>query len=68
MNLFLDTNIWLGLYHYAPEVLDELSRLSAWIDEGRVTLYLTDQVADEFERNREGQVAGVVGLLLEGAA
>jgi hypothetical protein len=65
MNLFLDTNIWLGLYHYAPEILDELPRLSAWIDEGRVTLYLTDQVVDEFERNREGQVAGVVRLLLE---
>ncbi len=65
MNLFLDTNIWLGLYHYAQEELDEVARLSASIDEGRITLYVTDQVVDEFERNREGQVAGVVRLLLE---
>lgn len=65
MNLFLDTNIWLGLYHSSQEELDELARLSAWMDEGRITLYLTDQVIDEFERNREGQVAGVVRLLLE---
>lgn len=65
MNLFLDTNIWLNLYHYAQEELDPLARLSARIGEGRITLYLTDQVVDEFERNREGQVAGVVRLLLE---
>lgn len=65
MNLFLDTNVWLGLYHYAQEELDQMYRLSSWIDEGRITLYLTEQVEDELERNREGQVAGVVRLLLE---
>lgn len=64
MNLFLDTNIWLGLYRSPQEELDELSRLSAWIDEGRITLYLTEQVVDELERNREKVVAEGVRELL----
>lgn len=65
MNLFLDTNVWLGLYHSTQEELEDLYRLSAWVGEGRITLYVTDQVVDELERNREGQVAEVVRLLLE---
>lgn len=65
MNLFLDTNIWLGLYHAPQEELGELSRLSAWIDDGRITLYLTEQVVDELERNREKVVAEGVRELLE---
>ncbi|HEX2224830.1 MAG TPA: PIN domain-containing protein [Thermoanaerobaculia bacterium] len=65
MNLFLDTNIWLGLYHAPQEELDGLARLSAGIAEGGITLFLTEQVVDELERNREKVVAEGVRLLLE---
>ena len=52
MDLFLDTNVWLSFYHYSNDDLEELRKLAVMIDRGQVTLHVTDQVQDEFRRNR----------------
>jgi predicted nucleic acid-binding protein len=57
MNLFIDTNIFLGFYHLSNEDLEELRKLSVLLKEKKVTLYLPKQVIHEFERNRESKIA-----------
>jgi predicted nucleic acid-binding protein len=57
MNLFIDTNIFLGFYHLSSEDLEELRKLSVLLKQKRITLYLPKQVIDEFARNRESKIA-----------
>lgn len=56
MNLFIDTNIYLNLYHLTDDDLEELKKLLVLIDKGMIILYLPMQVKDEFIRNREGKI------------
>ncbi|WP_435018584.1 PIN domain-containing protein [Tundrisphaera sp. TA3] len=55
MDLFLDTNIWLSFYHYSNDDLEELRKLVVLIEKEKVTLHVTDQVVDEFWRNRNAK-------------
>lgn len=55
MDLFLDTNIWLSFYHYSNDDLEELRKLVVLIEKEKVTLHVTDQVVDEFRRNRNAK-------------
>lgn len=57
MNLFIDTNIYLTFYHYSSDDLEELKKLSSAINNRAITLYCTDQVKDEFRRNREAKIS-----------
>ena len=57
MNLFIDTNIYLSFYHFSSDDLDELNKLAIIMAERKVTLYLPDQVLDEFQRNRETKIS-----------
>jgi len=57
MNLFIDTNIYLTFYHYSSDDLEELKKLSSTINNRAITLYCTDQVKDEFKRNREAKIS-----------
>lgn len=57
MNLFIDTNIYLSFYHFSSDDLDELNKLAIIMAERKVTLYLPDQVLDEFQRNREVKIS-----------
>jgi predicted nucleic acid-binding protein len=57
MNLFIDTDIFLGFYHLSNEDLEELRKLSVLLKEKRITLFLPKQVIDEFTRNRESKIA-----------
>lgn len=55
--VFIDTNAFLGFFAYAS---DDLAQLNTLIDEmksGKVELLLTDQVREEFARNRENKIA-----------
>jgi len=57
MKLFIDTNIYLSFYHFTSDDLDELGKLAVIMADGTVTLYVPEQVADEFQRNREAKIA-----------
>ncbi len=57
MNLFIDTNIYLNFYHYTSEDLEELKKLAVAIENREIKLYSTEQVIDEFKRNRESKIA-----------
>lgn len=53
LNIFLDTNIYLSFYHFSSDDLEELKKLTVLLREKKATLFLTQQVLDEFSRNRE---------------
>ena len=55
--LFIDTNILLSFYHLSSDDLEELRKLIALIDTGQITLVVTEQVKDEFFRNRGAKIA-----------
>lgn len=56
MKIFLDTNVYLSFYHYTSNDLDELNKLAILIKNGPCVLYITQQLLDEFKRNREGKI------------
>jgi predicted nucleic acid-binding protein len=63
MQLFIDTNILLSFYALNQEDLAELHKLIETIDKQQITLLLTDQVVDEFNRNREQRIDGAIKSL-----
>ena len=48
MNIFIDTNVFLSFYHLSNDDLEELKKLIVLIDNKEVTLWLPNQVKDEF--------------------
>jgi len=56
INLFIDTNIFLDFYHWGKEDLKELEKLHHLIKNEKVKLFITEQVIDEFNRNREVKI------------
>lgn len=56
MNLFIDTNIYLSFYHFGNDDLKQLRKLITAIDNKDITLFITQQVKDEFNRNRESKI------------
>jgi predicted nucleic acid-binding protein len=65
ITLFVDTNILLSFYHLTSEDLEELRKLLALIDTGKIKLVLTEQVKDEFKRNRAAKIADALKKLHE---
>lgn len=53
MDIFVDTNILLDLYHLSGPDLEELKKIIKLAENKQITLYLPQQVSDEFWRNRE---------------
>jgi predicted nucleic acid-binding protein len=60
MQLFIDTNILLSFYALNQEDLHELDKLANQVANGHVTLLITDQILDEFYRNRERRIEGAL--------
>lgn len=56
MHAFIDTNILLTFFHFTDEELDGLNNVFASHEHGAATVHLTDQVKDEFRRNREMKI------------
>ena len=52
-HVFIDTNVFLNMYKCSSDNIDLLNQLISEIQEGKIKLYLTEQVVDEFYRNRE---------------
>lgn len=63
MHLFIDTNILLSFYHLTSDDLEELRKLVVLLKQNKVRLYLTNQVIDEFSRNRESKIADAIKRL-----
>ncbi len=57
MNIFIDTNVYLTFFHYSDEDLEELKKLIVAIKNRKMTLFVPNQVIDEFNRNREEKIA-----------
>lgn len=57
MNLFIDTNVLLNFFHLSGEDIEELKKLKVMLEHGKLTLWLPEQVCDEFERNRDAKIA-----------
>ena len=58
MQLFIDTNVLLSFYALNQEDLKELRKLADQVIDKKVTLLITDQIIDEFYRNREQRIDG----------
>ena len=56
INMFIDSNIWLDLYHYSSNDLIEFSKLNDSIGVD-YSLFISDQVVNEVVRNRDSKVA-----------
>jgi predicted nucleic acid-binding protein len=56
-HLFIDTNIYLNFYHFSSDDLEELKKLSVAVENKSIKLYVTEQVINEFRRNREDKIA-----------
>lgn len=54
INLFIDTNVWLSLYDFSKNVLEEFEKIK--VNKKYVRLVITEQVVDEFWRNREDKI------------
>lgn len=65
MRLFIDTNILLSFFHLTSEDIEELKKLVALIEGNQIELILTDQVLDEFYRNRESKISDAMKKLKE---
>jgi predicted nucleic acid-binding protein len=56
MNLFIDTNIFLDFYHLSGPDIEELHKLTALLERGRLKLFIPNQLRDEFRRNRDNKI------------
>lgn len=63
MNLFIDTNIFLSFYGYTRDDLEELHKLISILEKKIAKLYLTEQVVNEFNRNRENRLKQAIDVL-----
>lgn len=54
-NLFIDTNIWLSLYHFTNNDLSQFEKLKNYIGIS-INLIVPQQVYDEITRNREAKI------------
>jgi hypothetical protein len=57
VNVFIDTNIFLNIYHFSGDDLEELDKLTLLLKNGKAILFLPEQVKDEFYRNRDNKIA-----------
>jgi hypothetical protein len=53
VHLFIDTNVFLRFYAFANDDIEQLKKLVGLIKKGRLQLYATTQLHQEFYRNRE---------------
>ena len=63
MHLFIDTNILLSFYSLNQDDLDELTKIIDAIESNQIILLLTDQIINEFYRNREQRIEGAIKSL-----
>jgi predicted nucleic acid-binding protein len=57
LHLFVDTNVWLSFFAFSNDDITQLGKLIDLINNGTLKLYVPEQVANEFMRNREVKLA-----------
>jgi hypothetical protein len=55
-HVFIDTNVLLTFYAYSKDDLNELEKLVQILKTKAIKLYVTQQVVDEFYRNRDAKL------------
>lgn len=55
INLFIDSNIWLSLYHFSKDDLAQFNRLKTTIGHS-IKLYIPQQIQNEVRRNRDAKI------------
>lgn len=60
MHVFIDTNILLNFFHFTKDELNSLNDVFASHEHGATVVYLTQQVCDEFKRNRETRIKDAI--------
>lgn len=65
MNIFIDTNIYLGFYAFSKDDLTELEKLEAIMARGDLIVLLPSQVRSEISRNRERMLSESIAKLKE---
>jgi len=65
MNAFIDTNILLAFYSFDKEYLEKLIKVLDLAKDKKITIYLTEQVIDEFNKNREERLKKGLELIKE---
>lgn len=54
-NVFIDSQIWLSLYDFSSDDLEQFSKLNDLVNKD-VKIFITRQVVDEVKRNRENKI------------
>ncbi len=54
-NLFIDANIWLSLYHFTSDDLEQFGKLKTLIGTD-IRLFIPSQILNEIHRNREAKI------------
>ncbi len=62
-NLFIDTNVFLSFFYLSNDDLEEIHKLVVLIKKKKIKLWLTEQVEDEFSRNREVKIQDAIKKL-----
>lgn len=57
MNIFIDTNVLISFYGYSKDDLEELRKLIPIVENRSHKLLITQQLKDEFYRNREKKIS-----------
>ena len=55
INLFIDTNIWLAMFHLSKDDLEALNQLKELIGK-EIKIYIPRQVKYEYLRNRDSKI------------
>ncbi|MDU3820691.1 MAG: PIN domain-containing protein [Cutibacterium granulosum] len=55
-SVFIDTNTYLSFFRLSNNDLNEIKKLLHGVKSKELTVWLTSQVLDEFDRNREGVI------------
>jgi len=63
MNIFIDTNIFLGFYSFSAGDLEELRKVAKLSLNKKINLFISDHLFNEFSRNRESVIAQAVAEL-----
>ena len=55
INLFIDANIWLALFHFTSDDLEQFKKLKNFLGRG-IRLFVPEQIKNEVLRNRENKI------------
>ena len=66
--VFIDTNTYLSFYRLSKSDINEMQKMLHAMSSGELKVLLTDQVVDEYWRNREGVIADALKKFRDGRA